>query len=163
LIIRLLSDSPSIVNRNIDCIACVRAKQHKNPFVTSSMKKGETIHSILSGQYTDSKDKSKYVIIFLDDFTHFCCVETIPNKDLTLFGTCVVWMKEANALHTHGGGNTREKLTSYLKEQPMSQQPHGMIVPSLKGKAERLHGTLAESVRAIPFQHTELFWAEPLL
>jgi hypothetical protein len=81
-----------------DCIACIRAKQHKLPFHESTSKsteKGELIHSDLADPFTTSKGKAKYVITFLDDFTHYCWIKTIPDKSsITISKAFRAWIKE---------------------------------------------------------------------
>ena len=58
----------------INCIACIRAKQHKQPFyesVSKTTQKGQLIHSDLAGPFITSKGKSRYVLTLLDDYTHY--------------------------------------------------------------------------------------------
>src|SRR5262249_16063132 len=80
------------------CDASILPKQHQLPFHRSTQKttkKGELIHSDLAGPFPDSKGKSKYVLTFLDDLTHFNWVKSIPNKSSrTVRNAVVSWLNE---------------------------------------------------------------------
>ena len=65
------------------CITCIRVKQTRKPFHPSERKvtcKLEHIHSDICGSYPKSKGKSVHVLMFLDEYTHWCWIVTIPDK-----------------------------------------------------------------------------------
>ena len=68
---------------NMPCLHMCETGQEKPyyPVEEKMKRKLERVHSDLCGQYPESKGNSKYIITFLDDFTHWCWIKSIPNKN----------------------------------------------------------------------------------
>jgi len=159
----------------LDCLACIRAKQHKLPHYPSNFKasaKGELIHSDIVGPFFISKGGSKYVLTFLDDYTHFCWVSLLPNKKATTVQHAFeVWINEiqtqgviVKSIRTDGGGEYEGDLTPYLESLGITHEITAPYTPQANGRAERLNRTLGEMVRAMLF-HAHMpqsFWAEAM-
>jgi len=156
-----------------DCLACIRAKQHKIPHKLGHLKskvKGELIHSDLAGPFTLSKGGSKYVITFLDDFTHYCWVDLLPNKkSKTILKAMTEWLQKnpdlkVKYLRTDGRGEYLGHLTEYITSLGVVYETTASYTPQSNGKAERLNRTLGEMVRALLFQANmpPSFWAEAM-
>jgi len=158
-----------------DCLACIRAKAKRKPFLPSTMKstrKGQLIHSDLSGPHKASKGRSKYFITFLDDFTHFCWVITIPDKNsITVRNAFEKWIRafenkgiKIEYFRTDNGKEYEGYVTPVLNALGIEHQTTAPDSPQSNGKAERLNRTLDEMVRAMLYQGNlpESFWAEAM-
>ena len=160
-----------------DCQACIQAKQHRNPFQATSpttKEVGDLIHSDLCGPFPLSKGNSKYSLTFLDDFSHYITVYTIPNKlSLTVqeyFARFVITLetqtgRKVKRLRTDGGGEYGGALTPFLQSLGVTHESTAPYTPQSNGKAERINRTLNKSVRAMLFHANmpESFWAEAIV
>jgi hypothetical protein len=169
-----LKSIKSTFNTN-DCIACIRAKHHKSPFPASDTKtteKGQVVHTDVAGPFPVTKHGSKYILTFLDDFTHYCWVEALPNKNaVTVRDAISKWVKEfenkevkLQHLRSDGGTEYRGDVVPLLESIGTTRQLTAPYTPQSNGKAERLNRTLVEAMRAMLF-HANLpssFWAEAI-
>jgi Integrase core domain len=97
----------SLIESNYDtsnCLPCIRAKRHRQPsnsHLPKAKRVLERIHSDICGPFSDSKGKSKYLFTFLDDFTHFAKIVTIPDKNSsTLSSKIAQYIKESERFHS---------------------------------------------------------------
>ena len=158
-----------------DCLACIRAKAKRKPFLPSvpkATRKGQLIRFDLSGPHKESKGRSKYFITFLDDFTHFCWVVTIPDKNSkTVRDAFEKWIRtfenksmKIEYLRTDGGKEYEGYVTPVLEALGIEHHTTAPDSPQSNGRAERLNRTLVEMVRAMLYQANlpESFWAEAM-
>ena len=157
------------------CISCIRAKAHRTPFRPATPRtthKGQLIHSDIAGPFKVSRSHGKYVLTFLDDYTHFCWICVLPDKSSkTVRNAFTNWIKEfenkglkIKYLRTDGGGEYEGQLTPLLKSLGITHQVTAPYSPQSNGKAERLNRTLADSVRAMLYHANmpESFWDEAM-
>jgi len=148
----------------------------RSPFRTPDEKTSEIlerIHSDLCGPWISSKGKSRYNLIFLDDYSHYVFIFTIPNKSsATLrinFAKFIKLVenqtnKRMKKPRTDNGGEYEGELTPFLESLGIKHEPTAPYTPQSNRKAERMNRTLNESVRAMLF-HANMpdnFWAEAM-
>ena len=124
-----LAKHPSIESNfnTSNCIACLRGKQHKNPYHASeslATEICERIHSDVCGPFVTSKGGSQYIVTFLDDVSHYLFVYTVADKSsVTMQETFKKFItlaktqtgKKVKHLRTDGGGEYIGKLTPFLE------------------------------------------------
>ena len=88
----LTKDLPEILIPTTVCGSCQMGKQHRQPFPTSSSwrakEKLEVIHSDVCGPMkTESLNKNRYFVLFIDDLTRMTWVYFVSHKSqvLTMF------------------------------------------------------------------------------
>ena len=161
--------------KSSECVHCIRAKMHKKQFEHVEMEtshKGQLIHSDIVGPFNTAKNKSKYVLTFLDDFTHMCWTKTLLDKSSkSVRNAFQEWIKEfenkgvkIQFLRTDNGGEYEKDLVPVLTSLGITHQTTPPHSPPSNGKAERLNRVLEESVRAMLFQANmpASFWAEAM-
>ena len=156
------------------CVICIRAKQTRKPHTPVNSKvtrKLERVHSDICGPFPTSKGTSKYILTFLDEYTHWCWVATIEDKSSDTvnreFQKLVTQIQtetdlKIKYLRTDGGGEYQRNLTPTLDKLGVKHEPTSPHSPQSNGKAERLNRTLKEFGRAMLYQANmpKSFWAE---
>jgi hypothetical protein len=168
-----------LIDSNYDssnCRACTQAKQTKLPYrvhLPKTTRVLERIHSDLAGPFPDSKGNSKYVLTFLDDFTHFAQLATIRDKSSsTLKKVIAQYIREVERfhnqkvvyLHIDKGREYMGDVEAYLTPLGIKLERTSGYSPQSNGKAERLNRTLSERLRANLFQANmpDSYWAEAM-
>jgi transposase InsO family protein len=159
------------------CEACLLAKHKRTPY-DSPIPRGsrvlERIHSDLAGPYVTSKGKSKYLMTFLDDYTHWTEVVTLPNKNSETLRTAIAqFIKRSERLHgqrivyfhVDRGREYLGAVSQLFQTLGVRLETTAPYSPQSNGKAERLNRTLGEKVRAMLFHANmpESFWAEAMM
>jgi hypothetical protein len=145
------------------CEACNLAKSHKLPFhkvVDRAKEKLHLVHTDLSGPHTLSIEGHLYYITFTDDYTRFCWVYAIKNKESsTILAIFQEWLKDVENKTGNkvkywrtDGGTEFKKDGKMLKEYGNNSSFNGALYTSINGVAERLNRSLDEATRAMQFQ-----------
>lgn len=156
------------------CEICTKAKQTRLPFDdtrTQASRPLEIVHTDVCGPIDPvTWDNKKYVVTFLDDYTHFSKVHLLNGKYEV--SSCVKeYIMEAEAHFNLKASvlrcdNGKEYLNNELKSWCKSR---GIVIdttipytPQLNGKAERLNRTIMEKARALIFDSgmEKQFWGE---
>jgi len=156
------------------CSDCVESKQSQLPYNQSRKRATrplELIHSDLCGPITpESFDGKKYVLTFIDDYTHFTIAYALESKSEVTH-----YMKMFHAMTTAHFNvkisrfrcdNGREYMSSELREffeqQGIQFEFTIRYTPQQNGVSERMNRTLIEKARYMIF-HCKLnktFWSE---
>jgi hypothetical protein len=121
---------------------------------------------------TETFDKKRYFVTFIDDFSRYTAVYLIRNKDevLAKFQEFVALVsnqteKSIKILRSDGGGEYFSKgFDNYCKTSGILHQSSAPYTPEQNGVAERMNRTLVEMIRSMLHQQdTPLtFWGEAL-
>lgn len=162
------SSSPEV------CKVCVEGKQTKLPHNQPRKRATrplELVHSDLMGPITPvSYDDCKYIITFLDDYTHFTAAYLMKSKT-EAFHYFKIYEAMATAhfnfkLNRFRCDNGREYLSKemkrYFQEKGISFEFTIRYTPEQNGVAERLNRTICEKARCL-LLNSELsknFWSD---
>lgn len=158
------------------CEICPLAKLTKTPFKASNSETKEIlelIHSDVCGPMeTQSIGEAKYMIIFMDDFSHKIFCYFLHSKD-QVFNTFVTFRKEIEKqtgkqikmLRTDNGGEyICSNMKKHLQANGIVHQTTIPYTPEQNGKAERMNRTLIEKAKCLLFDAglPKCYWAEAI-
>ncbi|UYV79748.1 FHDC1 [Cordylochernes scorpioides] len=143
------------------CEICIMAKQTRKSFGNERSRATrplEIVHTDLCGPIEPlTHDNKKYIMTFLDDYTHFCYVYLLSNKYETK-----EYIKEyvdeverflnakVSKLRCDNGGEyANTQVKEWCKMKGIILDFTIPYTPQLNGKAERLNRTLIEKTRAL--------------
>ena len=143
------------------CDICLKAKQVRKPFnsIRSRAKRPlEIIHSDLCGPIDPfTYDNRRYILTFLDDYTHFSYVYLLRNK-YEVKDYIKEYVNEVENLMNrkvsklrcdNGGEFLNEDVKNWCKTKGIILDNTIPYSPQMNGKAERLNRTLIEKTRAL--------------
>jgi transposase InsO family protein len=147
--------SENAVKENI-CSVCVEGKQCKLPHSQPRWRATrplQLVRSDLCGPVTaESYDKKRYVITFIDDFTHFTFVYLLQEKSEAF--QCFKNYKAMATAHfnnklsrfhcDNGEEYVSKEMTNYFKEKGIQVEFTIRYMPQQNGVAERLNRTIME-------------------
>lgn len=157
-----------------ECEACIRAKSTELPFATRERRcteKLEVVHSDTCGPFPLSIGKNIHYITFTDEYTRYCWVYTIPNKEsITVRNIFEKWKAEVErssgqlvkTFFSDDGTEYKGAMKLYLIKNGIKHERSPPYTPQSNGIAERLNRVLNESMRAM-LLHSKLphkFWGE---
>jgi hypothetical protein len=156
------------------CDVCVGGKQTKLPHKETRPRTNrplELVHSDLLGPVTpESHDKKKYILTFIDDFTHFTVAYPISSKtEIPRFFRKYEAMATAHfnlKISRFRSDNGREYMTNALMEhfekQGIQMECTVPYTPEQNGVAERLNRTIVEKARCMLLSSNlpKSFWTE---
>lgn len=160
------------------CEPCVEGKQHRLSFseVTESRTKRplELIHSDVCGPITPTAyNNNRYVVSFIDDFTHFAVIYLIKSKDEVLdkfieFAemSSTHFEKRISCLRSDNGTEyTSNAFKKYCREKGIRQKYTVPYTPQQNGVAERFNRTIIEKARTMILEAKlqKRFWSEAVL
>jgi transposase InsO family protein len=148
-------------NDSVNCETCIKAKQTRmsyngtRPPTTRSLQR---IHSDVIGPISPvAYDGAKYVVSFVDDYTHFCYMFTIKEKS-QVFECFKEYQALAEAkfnskisiLRIDNGSEYLSKAQrTYYKQKGIVLETTIAYTPQLNGVAERMNRTLMDKTRAM--------------
>lgn len=164
----------SDINTNKNCETCVMGKCHRLPFKASEAYTKEVlelVHSDLCGPIEiNSLAGSRYMLTFLDDFSHKTFIYFQKTKDEAFenFKTFKKLVenqtgKTIKTLRTDNGGEyVSAAFECFLKDSGIIHQLTVPYTAEQNGKAERLNRTIVEKLRCmlIDSELPNSFWAE---
>ncbi|CAL1377952.1 unnamed protein product [Linum trigynum] len=167
----------SFIHNNEPCRSCLRAKQTRDVFETSSIKTTscfELIHVDIWGSYkTTSMSGAHYFLTVVDDFSRAVWVFLLRFKSdaarhLLYFCNLVrtQFGKQVRKIQADNGPEfSSQLLTDYFEEHGIILQTSCTDTPQQNGVVERKHRHLLDTARALRF-HANLplkFWGECVL
>lgn len=145
------------------CSTCIQAKQTRLPFSSQRSRADrvlQLIHTDVAGPFpVDTWDGFKYVVTFLDDYSHFCVLKLARSKS-EVPELLKEYVLEAEAFHDkkvskirldNAGENSCEQLKSWCRGRGIILDYTVAHTPQLNGKSERLNRTLLNTTRAFLF------------
>lgn len=161
---------------NIDdiCEVCLKSKQTRFPFKTVRTRASrplEIVHTDLCGPIDpETWDKKRYILTFLDDFTHHTMVYLLECKS-EVPEYVKVYVEEVEAAKNlrvsklrcdNGKEYVNADIKNYCKKKGIILDYTIPYTPQLNGKAERLNRTIMEKARALIFESelNKTFWGE---
>jgi len=141
------------------CEACAIMKQHRLPFEAverRSDKPLQIVHSDLCGPFpVKSLSGGVYYITFTDDYTRYCRVYILRDKEaktiLRVFQEYKAWAEkqsgcEIKAIRTDGGTEYRKEMEWALMLAGIEPQKTAPHTPQSNGVSERMNRTLMDMV-----------------
>jgi len=159
------------------CKVCIEAKQIRNPFNSErdrAVKPLHIIHTDIVGPIEPlTYDNKKYVLTFVDDYTHFCKVYLLKNKS-EAFQYLKEYVSEAEAFFNikaaklrldNGGEYVSLEMKQWCKDKGIVLDYTVPHTPQLNGTAERMNRTLFEKARALIFDAnlSKQMWGEAIV
>lgn len=156
------------------CEVCMKSKQTRLPFSSErhrAKRPLEILHTDICGPIDPATwDKKKYMLTILDDYTHYCVVYLLEDKN-EAEEYLKEFVEEAEAFHNkrvskircdNGGEFVNHRIKKWSKAKGIFMDYTIPYSPQLNGKAERLNRTLVEKARALIFDSkiTKEFWGE---
>lgn len=173
------SEGMNITEENLDilnntCEICLKAKQTRIPFGkerTRAKRPLEIIHTDVCGPIEPvTWDRKKYILTFIDDFTHFVMIYLLEGKyevpEAVKEYTNQVetkWNLKISKLRCDNGREfVNDDLKNWCKKRGIIMDLTTPYTPQLNGKAERMNRTLIEKTRALltDAQRDKSFWGE---
>ncbi|KAI5731455.1 hypothetical protein M8J77_010194 [Diaphorina citri] len=158
----LLSDLDSSLDKSeIICETCIKGKQTRSTFKsipTKTKRVLELVHTDLCGPISPvTHDSKKYVLTFLDDYSHFCVIYLLESKsDVPKHFKEYIEMVTAQFYHgvsrlrcDNGKEFMNKEIMDYCKSKGIQIEPTIPYTPENNGKAERLNRTLLEKARVM--------------
>lgn len=162
--------------KNILCEPCLKGKQSRMPFHENKIKTSkilECVHTDVCGPITPAThDNKRYIITFLDDFSHFLVVYLISNKSdvpkcfreyyamvFAKFNTGISRLRCDN-----GTEYVNRELEEFCKEKGVRMETTIRYTPENNGKAERINRTLIEKGRSMLAEYAmdKQLWGEAI-
>lgn len=159
-----LVDGISTNTKTLDwetCETCVEGKQVKLPHNKERVRAKrplQLVHSDLMGPITpESHDGKKYILTFIDDFTHFTAIYLLKAKS-EVFRFFKLFEAMATAhfnlqVSRFRCDNEREYLSTemkdYFEEQGIQYEFTIRYTPEQNGVAERMNRTILEKARCM--------------
>lgn len=145
------------------CEDCIFGKQSRGPFkakvnVNKTCRKLQLIHSDVCGPMTPTSwDGKKYIVTFIDDYSHFTSVYMMSNKSETLdkfkefksMAENLHGTKIANLRCDNGGEYSSNGFKDFCKKSGILIQYTNAYTPEQNGKSERMNRTLIEKARSL--------------
>jgi len=162
---------------SVQCISCIRVKQAKKPYKRvnkpSTARRRQLFHSDICDPFSNVDNGDKYLLTFLDDWSHYVWAKTLPDKSSKsvneAFTSVIKELQTAKinveSLRTDNGREYEKELISVLQSLGVKHQTTAPYTSQSNGKAERLNRTLEEAVRAMLFYANmpEKFWADAMV
>lgn len=161
-------------DEDFECDICARGKMSRVPFPKASTRKsgpGDIIHSDVCGPMrVESQGKKRYFVTFIDDYSGWCEVRFIKNKNQVLeefekvralfatqFGRCVKQLQTDN-----GREYLSDDFDTFLEGHGITRRLTAPHNPEQNGVAERRNRTLLDAARCLLIQSglPSSFWAE---
>ncbi|SCV73495.1 BQ2448_7421 [Microbotryum intermedium] len=142
------------------CNACLSAKGHRLPFPDSESHSQERlglVHSDVLSFPERSQTGKRYLVTFLDDYSHKLWIYAIGHKS-KVFGVFKTWLAEVEletgvtlkVLRTDNGGEYRSRaFTEFCKARGTRRQYSIPHTPQQNGRAERVNRSIVEGVLAL--------------
>ncbi len=155
------------------CSDCVEAKQNRRPFKGSfceSVAPGDVIHSDVMGKLPRSRDRSQYVVSFIDEYTRHISMFPMHRKSevIDCFKAYMVFFEKQSGysvkcLHSDNGGEY-EAVVKFAKENGIRISRSAPRAPQANGIAERANRTIVEMVRSalISSGVSKMYWTEAM-
>lgn len=160
------------------CEPCVEGKQRRLAFgeikESRTSRPLELIHSDVCGPITpNSWNGKRYVVTFIDDYTHFAVIYVIKGKDEVFEA-----FKEYEAISTvhfgknisrfrcdNGGEYLSNEFKNFCKAKGIQLKYTVAYTPQQNGVAERYNRTLIEKARTMIMESkmSKSFWSEAVL
>lgn len=160
------------------CEPCQLGKQARKPFHSQSEPRSsrvlELIHTDVCGPITPpTYDNKRYLITFLDDFTHFMVVCLVEKKSEMLYHFVTFkkmvfsqFEKRISKLRCDNGGEyISNDFKEMCRDSGIRLQYTIRFTPELNGVAERMNRTLLEKARSMIAESRmdKQFWGEAVL
>lgn len=156
------------------CEPCIKGKQHRLPFGTSSSKTSKTceiIHADVCGPMEESSlGGSRYFLLIKDDYSHYKSVYFMKHKSEVkqhlkyfLLSSKKETGNEVKILRSDNGLEfDNQEVKSLLKEKGIRFQKTVPYTPEQNGKAEREMRTIVEAARTMLLAKgmDKSFWGE---
>jgi len=171
----IVVDLPPISDSDEVCEACMKGKQHRQPFPQESNTRAEAplqlVHADLSGKMnTQALGGSSYYFALIDDYSRKTWVYFLREKSQA-FGKFKEWLAMVEAetgrklkkLRTDRGGEFLSgEFTTFCKERGIKRQLTNPHTPQQNGVAERKNRTIMEMARSMLNGKSlpNSFWAE---
>lgn len=158
----------------IFCDSCMLEKQTRKTFPSRSKIRAQTVgarlHVDICSDGTESVSKSKYFVLFKDEYSNYRHVYCIKTKDeaFDCIRKCVAKIRgdtgaEVRCLVSDCGSELISKCTQeYLVQNKISQELSAPFTPQQNGLIERDNRTVMEGARAMLFHRKlpEKLWGE---
>lgn len=143
------------------CEICIKAKHTREPFGESRTRASrplELVHTDVCGPIgPDTWDGKRYILTFLDDYTHFVIIYLLERKSEVSKKVMeyvrqveAKWNLKLSKLRCDNGREYANKnLTNWCGKRGIKLDFTVPYTPQLNGKAERLNRTLIEKSRAL--------------
>lgn len=156
------------------CVPCIEGKTAKSPFKNKGTRASEIlqiVHTDICGPIEEySFGGSRYILLFIDDYTRKTHVYFLKNKSQT-FDKFREYKAEVEnetnktikCLRSDGGGEyCNKKFTLFLKSAGIKHQQTVPYTPEQNGVAERANRTIIEKGRALLSEAdlNKKYWAE---
>lgn len=155
------SSSVKTLRREIDCEACLRGKQTKKSYPSSSRsratKVGERLHADMVGPICPSIGGKLYFCLFKDEYSNFRTIYFIKSKDefLDCLQKCVSKIKSDTGIEVrklfsdHATELTSNKAKTYQVENNIVHEMSAPFCPQQNGFIERDNRTVLEYTRTM--------------
>lgn len=159
------------------CKNCVQGKQTKLPHVKKRPKTKrplQLIHSDFFGPVNpESYDGKRYVLTFIDDFTHFTVAYSVKSKSevfrhfkmLESMTTAHFNLKISRFRCDNGREYISKEIKDHFEEKRIQFEFTIRYTPQQKGVAERMNRTIVEKARCMLLNSKlkKSFWTEAVL
>jgi transposase InsO family protein len=171
----MMRDLPSIKDTGDVCEGCQLGKQHRQAFPSGKAWRAkeflELVHTDVCGPMrTPSLDKSRYFILFIDDYSRMTWVYFLHEKS-EVFKT---FQKFKNHVEKQSGRNikvlrsdrgkeyTSKEFNKFCEEEGVEHQLTVGYAPEQNGVSERKNRTVMEMARSMLYENglPKTFWAE---
>ncbi|GKA38705.1 retrovirus-related pol polyprotein from transposon TNT 1-94, partial [Tanacetum coccineum] len=151
---------PIIKEREHTCEGCALGKQARKSFPVAQAKRAEEklelVHADICGPMkTDSYARSKYFLLFIDDYSRICWVYflTYKSEAFGFFKKFKAWAenqsnRKLKVLRTDRGGEFLSKeFSGFCDEHRIKRELTAPYTPKQNGIAERKNRTIVEMAR----------------
>lgn len=163
--------------KDIICEICVKSKQTRGRFQKYNVKTNrplELVHTDVCGPINPATyNGKKYILTFLDDYTHFTMVYLMETKNevKTYFKQYVEQVsakfncKISRIRCDNGKEYENKEVSDYCKEKGIKVEVTIPYTPEENGKAERLNRTIIEKARTLISEANfeKVMWGESVL
>lgn len=157
------------------CLSCVRSKQTRCTHSTSSSRASsvlDLLHADLMGPLPKSIGGSQYVLVIVDDYSKFSCVECIEFKSDAVDALIMHILRleritgaNLKVIRTDGGREfVNDRFKHFCVDRGVQHQTTVRYTPEQNGRVERLNRELMEKTRAMLFHcgAPPKFWGEAI-
>lgn len=159
------------------CSYCIEGKQTRLPHVherTRATRPLQLVHSDLFGPVSPkSYDDKKYVLTFIDDYTHFTVAYTMASKtevflNFKMFesmATAHFNLKVSRFRSDNGREYVSREIKDHFEKQGIQFEFTIRYTPQQNGVAERMNRTIVEKARCMLLNSklSKSFWTEAVL
>jgi hypothetical protein len=156
------------------CVPCIQGKMSKSPMKHKGTRANEIlelVHTDLCGPMEESSfNGSRYMLLFIDDFTRKTHVYFLRNKSETFDTFCIYKQeveketsKSIKCLRSDNGTEFCNRIfAKYLQSSGIKHQKTVPYTPEQNGVAERANRSIIEKARTIMYEAnlSKKFWAE---